>query len=288
MATATPGTVITIAPGAYDGAWEATVSGTAEEPIWLCGGKDTVLTNGSYKGGYGFHLNGASHWHLFGFSVANARKGVVADSVSGVTIEKLNVHHIGDEAIHLRTHSTHNIVTRNTIHHTGFRREKFGEGVYIGSSDANWGNLTNGQPDRSDYNTISNNTIYATTAESVDAKEGTSGGIIFGNSFDGSSLTEEGADSWVDVKGNDWIITNNTGVTSRGDGYQSHHRDRTKDGLGDWGLRNTFTHNTARVDGPGYGFYIHDPTTTKNVVVCDNEVSTAGLGYANLPCSENS
>ncbi|WP_344272275.1 right-handed parallel beta-helix repeat-containing protein [Actinomadura napierensis] len=244
-----------------------------------------MLTNDGYSGGYGLHLNGAAYWHLYGFSVSNAQKGVVADAVTGVVIENLKVYDTGDEAIHLRENSARNTVTGNVIHDTGNRREKFGEGVYVGSSDANWGILTNGQPDHSDFNVISNNTIYNTTAESIDAKEGTVGGLITSNRFDGAGLTEEGGDSWVDVKGNDWMVTENTGTNSRGDGFQTHHRDRTKDGLGDWGLRNTFSANTAEVQGPGYGFYIHDPSTTENVVACDNQVANAGLGYANTACA---
>jgi hypothetical protein len=287
LATASAGSVIALTPGTYDGNWQATTPGTPQNPIWLCGEKSAVLTNDGYTGGYGLHLNGASHWRLLGFSVTNAAKGVVADSVTDVTIDDLEVHHIGDEAIHLRVHSTHNLVTQNTIHHTGLRREKFGEGVYIGSSDSNWGILTGGLPDRSDHNTVSQNTIYATTAEAIDVKEGTTGGLITGNSFDGSQLTEEGADSWVDVKGNDWLITGNRGAHSRSDGFQTHHRDRTNDGLGEWGLRNRFQANVADVQGPGYGFYIHDPNVTGNYVACDNDVKNSGLGYANLACTPN-
>ncbi|WP_242888205.1 right-handed parallel beta-helix repeat-containing protein [Actinomadura litoris] len=285
LANATPGAVIELLAGIYDGNWQTVTPGTPAKPIWLCGGTDAVLSNDGYTGGYGLHLNGASYWHLFGFSVANAQKGVVVDAATGVTVEELNVHHIGDEAIHLRINSTHNVVTRNTIHDTGYRREKFGEGIYIGSSDANWEILTDGRPDRSDYNTISNNTIYATTAESVDAKEGTTGGLIAGNLFDGSAFTEEGADSWVDVKGNDWLVSGNKGINSRVDGFQSHHRDRSRDNLGEWGLRNTFRANIANVQGVGYGFFIHDPDVTNNIVTCDNQVSGAALGHANVACS---
>ncbi|WP_242891144.1 right-handed parallel beta-helix repeat-containing protein [Actinomadura litoris] len=285
LARASPGTVIGLSDGTYNGNWEARVSGTPARPIWLCGGSNSVLTNDGDSGGYGLHLNGASYWHLYGFSVTNAQKGVVADEVAGVTIENLTVHGIGDEALHLRKNSTSNLITKNTVYDTGQRREKFGEGVYIGSSDANWGTVTGGNPDRSDFNTISYNTIYATTAEAIDVKEGTGGGLVLGNNFNGNSITSEGGDSWVDIKGNDWKVIDNTGVNSPGDGFQTHHRDRSKDGLGDWGLRNVFESNNADVKGPGYGFYIHDAPTTDNVVSCSNHATNAGLGFANLSCS---
>lgn len=284
LADAQPGDVITIADGTYNGTWTATTPGTETAPIWLCGGPSAVLTDDGIRGSYGLWLNGASWWHLYGFSVTDAQKGVVVDAAQHVTVEALTVHDVGDEGIHLRTNTTDSTVTGNTVYDTGLRRDKFGEGVYIGSANGNWSVYTNGQPDRSDRNTVSGNTIYATTAEAVDIKEGTTGGTVTGNTFDGTGQTLDGADSWVDAKGNDWVISSNTGHHSLGDGFQAHHNKLTKLGLGDWGLRNTFTGNTADVQGPGYGFWIHDASTTGNVVKCDNTVTAAASGYANVPC----
>ena len=284
LAGAQPGDVIHIAGGTYDGDWVASTSGTETAPIWLCGSANAVLTNDGYRGGYGLHLDGASWWHLHGFSITWAQKGLVVDSAEHVTVEALTVHGVGDEGIHLRKNTTDSLVTGNEIFDTGNRREKFGEGVYIGSSDANWGALTGGQPDRSDRNTVSGNVIYDTTAEAVDIKEGTADGVVTGNSFDGSGQTEEGADSWVDAKGNGWLISDNTGTDSLLDGFQTHHRNLTNSGLGNWGINNVFEGNVAVVDGPGRGFYVHDASTTGNVVRCDNIVTNAALGFANLAC----
>lgn len=285
LAAAQPGDVIQIADGVYDGNWTATTPGTESAPIWLCGTPDAILTNDGITGGYGLHLEGADWWHLYGFTITDAQKGVIVDAAAHVTVEGLTVHGVGDEGIHLRTFTTHSLVTANTVYDTGNRREKFGEGIYIGSSDANWGALTGGQPDASDRNTIVGNTVYDTTAEAVDIKEGTADGIVSGNTFDGSGQTEEGADSWVDGKGNDWLITGNVGHHSLLNGYETHHRNLTKSGLGNWGLNNVFAANVADVQGPGRGFYIHDPSTTGNIVMCDNTVTAAALGFANLTCT---
>ena len=46
---------------------------------------------------------------------------------------------------------------------------------------------------------------------------------------------------------------------------------------------NDFVANTANVDGPGVGFYIHDAQNTTNVVACDNIVTGAAGGVSNLP-----
>ena len=82
------------------------------------------------------------------------------------------------------------------------------------------GKVQKGEPDHRDRNQVLRNEIWATTSESIDIKEGTSGGLIEGNRFDGSGLS--GADSWVDVKGNGYTILGNTiGTNSPKDGYQT-------------------------------------------------------------------
>ena len=180
LKNAKPGTSIALADGKYVGKFGAETSGTAAEPIWLCGGAGAVLDGDNIRGGYVLHLNKAKYWRLVGFTVTNGQKGVMADSTVGSVVQGLTVHDIGDEAIHLRANSTDNVVLRNTISKTGLRRDKFGEGVYIGTAESNWPNITGGQPDHSNRNFILNNAISQTTAESVDIKEGTSDGVLAG------------------------------------------------------------------------------------------------------------
>lgn len=274
---AKPGDVIQIAPGSYQGNFVITPSGTADDPITLCGSAASVLDGGGVEGGYVVHLNGASHWRLAGFTVTNGQKGVMADGTVGSVIQGLTVTRIGDEAIHLRRFSTDNLVTGNVVSVTGLRREKFGEGIYIGTAESNWADITGGAPDTSDRNVVEGNTISATTAEAIDVKEGTTGGVVRGNTFDGSGMHEDGADSWVDIKGNDWIIEGNVGVNSLLDGYQTHEI------LDGWGTRNVFRGNTANVNGPGFGFSL--TPERDNVVTCDNQTSAAGEGFSNVTCS---
>ncbi|SFF45122.1 Right handed beta helix region [Actinacidiphila alni] len=276
LARAAPGTSIKLADGTYDGRFTAKTPGTADRPVFLCGGPGAVLDAGGIKGGYGFHLDGASYWRLVGFTVTNGQKGVVADKVRGSVIQGLTVRHIGDEAIHLRDFSSDNVVRDNTISDTGRRRDKFGEGVYIGSAKSNWCTNSDCEPDASDRNAVIGNRISATTAEAVDIKEGTTGGVLSGNTFDGARLSGSNNDSWVDVKGNGWLIENNTGTHSTEDGFQTHEI------LKGWGTGNTFKGNVARVDGPGWGFHL---TSDGNTVACDNKVSDAAKGLANVACA---
>lgn len=275
LESAGPGVVIGLEPGVYEGTFAATVSGSAEQPITLCGPTEAILDGGDVGDGYVLHLDRVANWVVRGFTIRNGEKGLMADGTVGSRIEGLTVTGIGHEAIHLRRASTDNLVIGNTISDTGNTREKFGEGVYVGTAESNWCEISDCEPDRSDRNVIEGNTIFDTTAEAVDVKEGTSDGVVRGNSFDGSSLA--GADSWVDVKGNDWLIEGNVGLRSPQDGFQTHE---IVDG---WGTRNVFRANVATVDGPGFGYSL--TPVLDNVVRCDNTAVGAGEGLSTAPCT---
>jgi hypothetical protein len=275
LADAGPGEVIVMAPGTYVGNFVASTSGTEDSPIELCGPKDAVLDGDDESNGYVFHLDGAQYWRLIGFTVTNGQKGVMADGTVGTLIQGLTVNRIGDEAIHLRRASTDNRVIGNTISDTGLRKPKFGEGVYIGTAESNWCDISACEPDASDRNLVEGNTISATTSESIDLKEGSSDGIVRDNTFDGSMIT--GADSWVDVKGNGYLIEGNTGTHSPQDGYQTHEI------LDGWGTDNTFRDNTAVVNGPGFGYSL--TPELDNVVECSNTATGAREGVTNVTCA---
>ena len=276
LAAARPGTVITLAAGVYSGTFTATGSGTPKKPIYLCGPRSAVLDAGSVYGGYALHLDGASYWRVKGFTIQNAQKGVMLDGVTRVGLQGLLVQQIGDEAVHLRTGSTLNVVRGLTIRQTGLRKPKLGEGVYIGTAQSNWCEVNHCQPDHSDGNFVVGNVFTATSAESVDLKEGTSGGVLSGNRFDGAGIT--GADSWVDVKGNGWLIVGNRGTDAPVDGYQVHEI------LDGWGYRNLFGANLSTVNASGYAIKV-TKQHSGNVVRCDNQATAAGQGLTNITCS---
>jgi parallel beta-helix repeat protein len=276
LQAAGPGTVIGLADGTYAGEFTAQVSGTREAPIWLCGSAGAVLTGPDPDDGIVVHLQNVAHWRLVGFSVTNGQKGVMADGTSASVVQNLTVSQIGDEGIHLRTASTGNVVRGNTIFDTGLREVKFGEGIYVGSAVSNWGRISGGGPDRSDGNVIVDNTIRDTAAENVDIKEGTTGGVLADNTFDGEGMQGD-ADSWVDVKGNGWLIQGNRGAHAEANGFEVNVQ---ADG---WGQKNVFDGNTGDVGGSGYGFDL-DPVGD-NRVTCSNTVDNAEQGAANTPCS---
>jgi Right handed beta helix region len=276
LANARAGDVIELADGVYVGRFVASRSGTATAPITLCGSRRAILDGGSITTGYGVALT-ASHWALLGFAVRNSLKGIMADGASYNVLRDLEIYDIGEEGVHFRRFSTHNVLQSSFIHDVGLYTAHNGEGVYVGSAYSNWCAYTGCGPDRSDGNQVTGNTIGPnTTAENVDLKEGTTGGLVTGNTFVGLGMTA--ADSWVDAKGNGYQITNNHGSNAPMDGFQTHVQ------LAGWGNDNTFHGNAADVQAAGYGFRIK-AGSTGNVVGCDNVVTAAGEGFANVACS---
>jgi nitrous oxidase accessory protein NosD len=275
---ARPGQIIRVADGRYEGTFVASAQADASNPISLCGSRDAVLDGGDIDGDYTLHLSGATHWQVSGLTVTGGKKGVMVDAGVGIRLEGLLVTSTGDEAIHLRTDSTDNAVVGNTIRDTGLRKPQFGEGIYIGTSESNWCQWTGCRPDRSDRNLVEGNDIAGTTAEAVDIKEGTEGGVLRGNTFDGSAMVE--ADSWVDVKGNGWTVEENVGTASPEDGFQVHE---LVDG---WGRDNVFAGNTAR-GVPGLAINVAGPRAIRDTttVTCDNVVDAGAGQLSNVSCS---
>jgi hypothetical protein len=278
LSSAHPGQTIVLRPGVYDGNFTASTPGTAAAPITLCGSRSAVLQGPGINGGYVLHLDHASYWHVAGFTVESGQKGVVADGVTHDIISGLYVHGTGDEAIHLRSFSSYNVVSHNLIRNTGLLVAFFGEGIYVGSANKNWCKYSGCQPDRSNDNRIIDNNIADTTAENIDIKEGTTGGVISGNILNGTGMVSSAATSWVNVKGNDWLVRDNTGTHSIGNGFSVHQV------YPGWGLDNVFSGNRAIVDGPGFGIYVQSHHLG-TVVKCNNVASGAAGGMTNFGCS---
>jgi hypothetical protein len=240
LAAVRPGGTILLADGEYRGNFTATTRADAARPITLCGSRAAVLTA---AGGYVLHLAGASHWRLTGFSVRGGQKGVVTDRAVGNVLDGLFVEGTGQEAVHLRSASTDNVIRRSTIRRTGLADPRFGEGVYVGSAVNNWPRYSGGGPDRSDRNLVEGNSVTDTTAECVDVKEGTTGGVVRGNRLSGRGLVPGAADSVIDVKGNGWTVRDNVATDLRGDPVKVRR-------VAGWGVSNRVEGN--RVEGaPG-------------------------------------
>lgn len=241
LAEAGAGTVIELAEGTYRGRFTIDRAAEPAARAWLCGAAGAALDGGDARSGTVLHLDGAHHWTVQGILVREGLKGVMVDESTGVELRGLRVHTIGDEAIHVRRGSVDARVIGNVVSDTGLREPEFGEGIYIGSAHSNWCRYTACGPDRSDGAVVADNLVYATTAEPIDVKEGTTGGVIERNQLDGSKITGPVPDSWVALKGNDWIVRDNHGEVSPLDGFQVTVE------LEGWGRRNIIEGNSGRI-----------------------------------------
>lgn len=297
LAAARPGDVITMADGVYTskgllapvaigaktyvGTFVGTGHGTADHPIVLRGSSRAVIDGKPGEIGtgtqYGLYLVDAQYWSVQGITVQNVSKGVMLDRSNRNELRGLTVQTTGQEGIHLRASSSDNVVRGNVVRKTGLKTSTYGEGIYLGSANSNWGTYSGGLPDTSDRNLVTGNVISETGAESIDVKEGTTGGVISGNTFDGAGMSGSWADSWIDMKGNGYQVINNVGRNAKQDGFQVHGA------LTGWGNNNLFRGNVAEVNAAGYGFWLQN-NVKGNIVECGNVVRGAAAGHTNTGC----
>ncbi|HZE40846.1 MAG TPA: right-handed parallel beta-helix repeat-containing protein [Stackebrandtia sp.] len=305
LGDAQPGQTIAMAPGDYHGNFVAQTAGDADNPITLTGPADAVLSSdgpagdgpdcakpgNGWSSGYGLWLYDSANWNLKGFTVADSKKGIVVDHSPHVTIDGVAVHGIADEGVHFRSSSSDGVIENSTITDTGREQPEYGEGVYIGSANSNWECFGNSDGvDSSDRVQVRDNKIGPdVAAEPIDVKEGTTGGEISGNTFNGQGIAgQNSADSWIDVKGIGYTIEHNTGTFSDpgvfANGYETHNPSTTPDM--DNGCGNVWRDNDS--DLGDTGDYAIDVTSQSkcegnpNVVYSSNTVSHAKKGLTNI------
>jgi hypothetical protein len=289
LANAKPGQEIDIKDGVYIGNFIIPVSGTTEHPIILKGSRKVILDGGTNQTGYVLYLK-ADYWIIKGITIRNGLKGLVTEEANHNIIDGILVTQIGEEAVHFRKFSTHNSIQNSEISYTGLKTPDYGEGVYIGSAISNWPKYSNSEPDKCDANQVINNKIGPfVAAECIDIKEGTTGGLIKGNTFDSQGITGANyADSWIDVKGNAYIISDNIGNNSQPsvlqDGFQINCAATG------WGNDNEFMNNICHVNADGFGFSIRLKSAkgepTGNKVYGNNKVINAKKGLTNIQISK--
>jgi hypothetical protein len=124
------------------------------------------------------------------------------------------------------------------------------------------------------------NMVSDTGAQSIEVKEGSSDGLIYENRVDDSASTSPES-SLVLIKGNGWLVKNNSGKGGRADGFD------TNASVSGWGMRNVFVGNAATLNSAGYGIWIHQPAGRPplgNIVACDNRAVGASGGITNVAC----
>lgn len=262
-ATARPGDLYIVKKGIYSGPIVLRgLRGTSTKRISICGEAGAIFRNSSTSSGRVITVQDSDYMVLTNLEVTVGQKGVMVESTTRSEFSNLNIHHIGHEGLHLKLFSSHNLVKNCKITNVGLVLPEYGEGLYIGSSKNNY------IGDRSDNNSVIANVFGpGVAAEAIDIKEYTSAGLIEGNTFYGDGMKGENyADSWMDVKGNGYLIKNNIGHGSLSDGFQTHV---LVDG---WGNGNIFEGNRGEINNNNLSAVLINIQSRSrgNVVKCDN------------------
>ena len=181
-------------------------NGTYREDVYIKGknGGENYITFQNYPGhspvikgnGVGSGRNkivGSSFLKFIGFTITDFQQGLFVERSSNIILQNLTVYDVGHEAVHIRFNSSLVTLRDSIIHDTG-KLQRFGEGVYVGSSPTH-------QPKHPPYDNthdilLKGNRIYNTGDECIEAKEGTYNIVIDGNTLHdcnlSSSITDPG------------------------------------------------------------------------------------------------
>ncbi|MFD0590298.1 DNRLRE domain-containing protein [Paenibacillus sp. GCM10027627] len=269
MQLAVPGTVIKIAPGTYNGVratsgdprldasgvpagvFYSGASGTASQRIILqgCDPANPPILQGPAvnEGSYGIHLTG-DYWEIRDIKVTRAQKGIMIDNGNYNLLHNVEVSNIGDEGVHFRDGSSYNTLQHSLIHDTGNYQPGYGEGAYVGSDEG-----------AAYEHTVIGNRIRSTvfgpgiTAEHIDIKEGADGTLVESCTFNGTGITgANSADSFIDVKGVNSKVYNNTGSRNGNTSIADAFQNRTHGTSYPTGTNNDFKNNSVHLDGVGF------------------------------------
>jgi chitodextrinase len=274
LSNAAAGDVITLAAGVtFPGKFVASANGTSANPITIQSDNSNkaILDGGGTDKNYTLHITG-DYWVVQNVKITNAKKGIVLDNANHTLLDQVEVYHIGEEAVHYRDGSSYNTIQNSYIYDTGTVNPQYGEGVYVGSDVGKWGSYIK----ETDHNVIQNNVIGPNVrAESIDIKEGSTGTIVVGNTFDGTGISgANAADSFIDIKGNDSIIRNNTGYRNNNpninDAFQTNEKSPG------WGYNNDVYKNTVDMNNTT-GYVVN--VKAGSAMACNNTRTPSGNMY---------
>jgi hypothetical protein len=276
LAEAGAGTVIWMEPGSYSGQIIVSTKATASAPMWICGPRTAVIDGAGPAERGGIRIDSSAHVVVAGMTVRNSSKGIIVTNSTAVTVADTRVENMGDEAIHLLDFTTDSTVIGNSISSTGLEDPEFGEGIYIGTADTNWCLYSRCLEDRSDRNAIISNDISRTSSEPIEAKVATTGGIISNNTINGHGMRPS-AYALIYVKGNNWVVSHNSGTDSSNDGILVIQRNPG------WGMNNIVFDNHFSGSIPGYGVQV-DSKDLGNIVGCDATTGSNSIAVISRPC----
>ena len=270
------------------------IHGNQDNYIQILGDNTSIINGNNIDYGRAITINNSSYVYFGlnptninsygeGFILTNSQKGLYINNCNNITAQNLCINNIGDEGLHVMNNSFSCKILNNEIYNTGNYNKGFGEGIYCGSAVSNW---IDGKADKTNNIIVSYNNVYNTTAECIDIKEGSYNGTVNNNIFNGSKLNNDNsADSWIDIKGENWIIKNNEMNITLQDGIQTHFIENSVPNLGCNNKISGNIMNCLNVKGdpcPGYAINISNKTTG-NTVSSDNIYNnTANNGLTNI------
>jgi hypothetical protein len=120
------------------------------------------------------------------------------------------------------------------------------------------------------------NDITHTTAEPIEAKVATTGGVVSGNTINGTGMRPTSY-ALIYVKGNGYVVAHNTGSNSSIDGILVTQRNAG------WGRNNLVFGNQFSGSIPGYGVRL-DAADLGNIVGCGVTTGSNSIAATNKPC----
>ena len=252
---AKPGDDILVSPGVYDlaayqgaqkldteaeGTEEAHIALKALDPL-----DPPVLTGNTTEHGYVLHIKG-DWWRIENIVCTDFQKGIVLDHSDHTVISGCEIYKTGAEAVAIRDGSSWCIVKECNIHDTGLVSPGYGEGVYVGSAKSH-----TEFDHKCDHNRIIGCVFKNIAAEDIDIKEYTTDTEVGFCTFYGDGMTGENyAGSFIDTKGHDCYIHDNTGYRNGNSkiiaAFEIHEQ------VEGWGYHHIFENNTVYMDQP-YG-----------------------------------
>jgi uncharacterized protein YjdB/heat shock protein HslJ len=260
---AQPGDQIRMAAGTYVGSIVPSRSGTQANPITLCGPRTAIIDNNN---GY---IQQTGHWWVMkNFTITDGLIGLYILGGSNNVYDSLEIKHMGQEGVELRTTASNNLFRANWIHDTGETTAIYGEAFYVGNGTT--------QADPANYNRfIGNRTGPNVRAEHFDVKAPTQGTIATDNVMDatGTLFNYGNVSAIVTVNGTGATFSRNT-ITNIGSSSLS--------GFMVWQGSNIIFHDNAVRNGTFQTGFRVSTSGSGNVVGCDNVV--VGGTFANVAC----
>jgi hypothetical protein len=281
VAGAQPGDLIRVADGQYDLDTLAklltmTVSGTSTDPIFLCGTKSAILDGGVDAYPQAITLR-ASYWNIVGLTIRDFYRAIYVDGGSNNALRELEVYNTGSDMIRLQHFSTDNLIADSCLHDSGLTSDQYASGILVAYDDGT------GEAGCDRTQIIGNHFGPNIRSDAVEIHADNVDGLVSENVFDGEGQVYNpayGTLAWVDITSHGITVSKNSGRTAAQHGFAAV---RSYVGAPN-GDDNVFVDNVADLGGSaGYGFYI-DPSTSGNVVDCNNTVKDAASGTWNIPC----